>query len=146
MQVQSLGLEDPLEEGIAIHSSILAWRIPCTEEPGELQSLGSQRVGHHLAPEQQQQRNSPGMCCMCVCVCVSVDKWAWSAGHENPEQVKARPPCSLPGPVSLLWGLASTRGSPGDSSPGVRAGVEVVSPLAPDATRHQNPGSRACIR
>ena len=39
--VQSLGQEDPLEKGIAIHSSILAWRIPWTEEPGRLQSMGS---------------------------------------------------------------------------------------------------------
>jgi len=46
IQVRSLGWEDPLEEGIATHSSILAWRIPWTEEPGELQSMGSQRVGH----------------------------------------------------------------------------------------------------
>ena len=45
-QVQFLGLEDPLEKGIAIHSSILAWRIPWTEEPGRLQSMGSERVGH----------------------------------------------------------------------------------------------------
>ena len=45
-QVQSLGQEDPLEEGMATHSSILAWRIPWTEEPGELQSMGSQKVGH----------------------------------------------------------------------------------------------------
>ena len=45
-QVQSLGWEDPLEKGIATHSSILAWRIPWTEEPGGLQSMGSQRVGH----------------------------------------------------------------------------------------------------
>ena len=42
--VQSLGWEDPLEKGIATHSSILAWRIPWTEEPGGLQSMGSQRV------------------------------------------------------------------------------------------------------
>ena len=41
--VQSLGLEDPLEEGMATHSSILAWRIPWTEEPGGLQSMGSQK-------------------------------------------------------------------------------------------------------
>ena len=47
--VQSLGWEDPLEEGIAVHSSILAWRIPWTEEPGRLQSVGSQRVKHNLA-------------------------------------------------------------------------------------------------
>ena len=44
--VQSLGWEGPLEKGMATHSSILAWRIPWTEEPGGLQSLGSQRVGH----------------------------------------------------------------------------------------------------
>ena len=44
--VWSLGWEDPLEKGMATLSSILAWRIPWTEEPGELQSLGSQRVGH----------------------------------------------------------------------------------------------------
>ena len=45
-QVQSLGWADPLEEGMATHSSILAWRIPWTEEPGELQSMGLQRVRH----------------------------------------------------------------------------------------------------
>ena len=45
--VQSLGWEDPLEEGVAIHSSILAWRIPWTEEPGGLQSMGSQKVEHN---------------------------------------------------------------------------------------------------
>ena len=43
--VQSLGPEDPLEKGIATHSSILAWRIPWPEEPGGTQSLGSQRIG-----------------------------------------------------------------------------------------------------
>ena len=47
MWVRSLGQEDLLEEGIATHSSILAWRIPWTEEPGRLQSIGSQRVEHH---------------------------------------------------------------------------------------------------
>ena len=45
----SLRREDPLEEDMAIHSSILAWRIPRTEEPGGLQSMGSQRVGHDWA-------------------------------------------------------------------------------------------------
>jgi len=44
--VQSMGQEDPLEKGMATHSSILAWRIPWTEEPGGLQSMDSQRVGH----------------------------------------------------------------------------------------------------
>ena len=45
-RVQSLGWEDPLEKEMATHSNILAWRIPWTEEPGGLQSIGSQRVGH----------------------------------------------------------------------------------------------------
>ena len=45
-QVRSLGREDPLEEGVATHSSVLAWRIPWTEEPGGLQSTGSHRVRH----------------------------------------------------------------------------------------------------
>ena len=45
-RVQSLGWEDPLEKEMATHSSILAWKIPWTEEPGRLQSMGSQRVRH----------------------------------------------------------------------------------------------------
>ena len=47
MQIQFLGQNDPLEEGMATHSSILAWRIPWAEEPGGLQSMGSQRIGHN---------------------------------------------------------------------------------------------------
>ena len=46
---RSLGWEDPLEKEMASHSSILAWEIPGTEEPGKLQSMGSKRVGHDLA-------------------------------------------------------------------------------------------------
>ena len=45
-QVQSLGWEDPLEQEMATHSSTLAWKIPWTEDPGRLQSMGSQRVRH----------------------------------------------------------------------------------------------------
>jgi len=45
-QIQSLGQEDPLEEAVATHSSLLAWRIPWTEKSGQLQSMGSQRAGH----------------------------------------------------------------------------------------------------
>ena len=45
-RVQSLGREDPLEKETATHSSTLAWKIPWTEEPDRLQSMGSQRVGH----------------------------------------------------------------------------------------------------
>ena len=47
MWVQSLGQEDPLEKGMATHSNILAWRIPWTEEPGRLQSMGSQSYNVH---------------------------------------------------------------------------------------------------
>ena len=46
-QVQSLGGEDPLEEEMVTHSSILAWKMSWTEEPGGLKSVGSQRFGHH---------------------------------------------------------------------------------------------------
>ena len=45
-EVRSLGQEDPLEKEMATHSSTLAWKIPWTEKPGKLQSMGSQRVGH----------------------------------------------------------------------------------------------------
>ena len=45
-RVQSLGWEDPLEKEMAIYSGTIAWKIPWTEEPGRLQSMGSQRVGH----------------------------------------------------------------------------------------------------
>ena len=59
-RVQTLSWEDPLEKEMethfSTHSSILAWRIPWTEEPGGLQSMGSQRVGHNLATKQQQQK------------------------------------------------------------------------------------------
>ena len=55
MQVESLGQEDPLEKEMASHSSILAWEIPWREEPGRLQSMGSQTVGHDLATKQQEK-------------------------------------------------------------------------------------------
>ena len=54
MEFWSLGQEEPLEEERAIHSSILAWEIPWTEEPGGLQSRGLQRVGHNLVSEHAQ--------------------------------------------------------------------------------------------
>ena len=56
--VHYLGQEDPLEKEMATPSSILAWRIPWTEEPGGLQSMGSQRVRHNLATKQEQQNKS----------------------------------------------------------------------------------------
>ena len=62
--VRSLGWEDPLEKGMATYFSILAQRIPWTEEPGRLQSMGSQRVGNDLCVYMYT--------CICVCVCVCV--------------------------------------------------------------------------
>ena len=53
--VQSLGCKDQLEKEMAAHSSILAWEIPWTEEPGELQSMGSKRIRKDLTTKQQQQ-------------------------------------------------------------------------------------------
>ena len=55
--VRSLGQEDPLEKEMATHSSIHDWEIPWIEETGSLQSMGSQRVGHNLITEQQQQQH-----------------------------------------------------------------------------------------
>ena len=53
MQVGSLGGEDPLKKEMATHTSILAWKIPWTEKPGGLQSMGLQRVGYNLVTKQQ---------------------------------------------------------------------------------------------
>ena len=55
-RVLSLGWEDPLEKEMATHSSILAWEIPWTEEPGGLQSMGSHRVRHDLVTKQQDKK------------------------------------------------------------------------------------------
>ena len=59
MQVWPLDQEDPLQECMATHSGILAWRIPCTEEPGELQSNGSQRIGHDWSEHARTEEMSP---------------------------------------------------------------------------------------
>ena len=53
-QVRSLGQEDPLQEEMATYSSIVAWKIPWTEEPSRLQSMGSQRVGHDMTEHSRE--------------------------------------------------------------------------------------------
>ena len=93
--VQSLGWEDPPEEDLATHSSVLAWRIPWTEEPGGLQYMRSQRIGHDWSDVAQHlgrdgETHSWWKCaCVCVCVlkCVCVD-WlhrppSWEAEGET---------------------------------------------------------------
>ena len=67
-QVQSLGREDPLEKVMAIHPSILAWKIPWTEESSGLQSMGSQRVRHDLVTEHAFLKNLSWICCNIVSV------------------------------------------------------------------------------
>ena len=85
--VQSLGWEDPLEEGMATHTSILAWRIPCSEEPGWVQSMGSQRVGHDF-------HISYFLAVSIVCLNIILNSWFkqiivfqgipwWSSGWES---------------------------------------------------------------
>ena len=88
MRVRSLGQEDPLEKKMATYSSILAWEIPCTEEPERLQSMGSQRVRHDWVAKQQTTnlsslwtsqvaqlvKNPPAM----------QETWVWSLGWEDP--------------------------------------------------------------
>ena len=91
MWVRSVGWDDPLEKEMSTHSSILAWKITWTEEPGGLQSTGSQRVRHDLATKQQQ---------MCVCVCVythMADTWfivpynvCMSKRHYKEQKVEER--------------------------------------------------------
>ena len=90
-QIRSLGGEDPLEKEMATHSSILAWRIPWREEPGRLQSMGSQRVGHnwatflslswpsnpttghtHWGNQNWKRHVYPNVYCCCCCYVTSV--------------------------------------------------------------------------
>ena len=59
-QTWSLGREDPLEKEIATHSSILTWKIPWIEQPGRLQSMGSQRVGHNWGTEHKSTKSPVG--------------------------------------------------------------------------------------
>ena len=67
IQVRSVGREDPLVKEMATHSSILAWEIPWTEQPGGLQSMGLQRVGHDLMTKKQQTMNSI-LFCQCTTI------------------------------------------------------------------------------
>ena len=85
--VWSLGWEDPLEEEMAIYSSILAWKIPWTEKPGRLQSRGSQRIGHDFATKQQMNSD----CVSSVNCRHSIGKLLarWLAYAKKPETIPA---------------------------------------------------------
>ena len=93
-QIQSLGWEDSLEKGMTTHSSILAWEIPWTVEPGGLQSMGSQRVGHDLATKRQAQLGKERSCWQ---------KGEWSlAGVWRALQDAVR---RWPGSPCRVWGM-----------------------------------------
>ena len=90
-QVRSLGWEDPLGKGMATHSSILAWRIPWTEEPGGLQSMGSQRIGHDLPTEKEQHAytlkvvSSVTQSCLILCDPMNRSTPGLPVHHQLPE-------------------------------------------------------------
>ena len=125
MWVQSLGLEDHLKEGMATHSSILAWRVPWTEEPGELQSMGSQKVGHNLATKQQQvvaavtTQRYTSKCFMCkntlmfiqnflnTCKCLSVTACMHAKSFQKCPTLCNPMDCSPPG--SSVHGILQAR-------------------------------------
>ena len=90
-QVLSLNWEDPLKKEMVSHSSILAWKRPWTEEPGGLQSLGSQRVKHHLATKYQQhwspQDQEDELDCDDTCSLAELSRWcmAMLSGYTIPQ-------------------------------------------------------------
>ena len=84
-QVQSLSQEDPLEKKMAIHSSILAWRIPWTKEPGGLESKGSRRVTHDLATKLPTKLPQ-NYICVCVYMCVYIYNITIFLEKENKAQ------------------------------------------------------------
>ena len=106
-QVRSLGQEEPLEKEMASHFSVLAWRIPWTEEPGGLRSLESQRVRHNWAT------NTHKILYVCVCTCTCVQRHfshaqlfvtLWTIAHQAPlsmgfsrQEYWSGLPCSPPG-------------------------------------------------
>ena len=113
--LQSLSREDPLEKEMATHSSTLAWKIPWTEEPGRLQSMGSQRVGHdwvtlltHLFSEQLMVSNCQQYCSAIGChptgpspfpfLCIK-GHWIWIEGVISFETFV----CHLLGLLAFWW-------------------------------------------
>ena len=74
-RVRSLGWDDPLEKEMAIHSSTIAWKIPWTEEPGRLHSMGSQRVGHNWATELNW--TDVNVLCIYPKLCLQVGSASW---------------------------------------------------------------------
>ena len=95
-QVWSPGWEDPLEEGMATHSSIPAWRIPWTEGPGRLRSMGSQRVGHDCLTEHDL-------------LSLQFSRWVVLDSLRPHGLQDARPPCPSPTPGACSNSCPSSR-------------------------------------
>ena len=85
--VRSLGWEDPLEKEMATHSSILAWRIPWTEELGGLQSMGSRRVGHNRVTSQAYISGPRVSLCVCVYIYIYIFKGINYIAYNHPSGV-----------------------------------------------------------
>ena len=105
--VRSLGWEDPLEKEMASHSSTLAWRIPWREEPGRLQSMGSQRVGHDwvtsLLLSLSSSSTSFGLRQMLIWTEAQLWKWKWSLSVMSNS---LRPPWTVAYQASLATGFS----------------------------------------
>ena len=93
MRVWSLGQEYPMEQKMATHSSMFSWRIPWTQEPGRLQSMGSQRVGHDWAPKYRQlygrslcPKKAYLVAQRLKCLPAMQETWVRSLGREDPLQ------------------------------------------------------------
>ena len=93
-QVPSLSREDPLEKGMATHSSVLAWRIQGTKEPGGLQSMGLQRVGHDGATNTNVVQQTPIQQCKAVVLQLSKKDLANSQGFTTQHDYLLRVPKS----------------------------------------------------
>ena len=108
LQVWSLGQKDPLEEEMATHSSILAWKIPQIEEPGRLQSMGSQRVRHDLVTEHTHSNYFSRLLHASVVPCPVLTVASWPA-HRFIKRHVRRPgiPISFRVVHSLMWSTQS---------------------------------------
>ena len=104
-QVWALGWEDPLEKEMAVHSSTIAWKIPWTEEPGRLQSMGWQRVGHHWATSLLQLYKVSVMKNTTCFYAEETELW------DHSTTKKLSQPCNLNNRIQFPCSLDSSRGS-----------------------------------
>ena len=95
-RVRSLGWEDPLEKAMATHPSTLAWKIPWTEKPDRLQSMGSQRVGHDWVTSLHMQCSTPGFPDL-----LYLPEFAQTHVHWVSDAIQSSHPLSSPSPPAL---------------------------------------------